>query len=79
MALDTRCRECGADLHSCTNCRHFDTSAPNECRQPVERAVLKKAKANDCPAFEPKIVREQSARRDAPKEGKAAFDALFDL
>src|SRR5436309_1247170 len=32
IALDTTCRRCGAPLHSCSNCQHFDTSARWECR-----------------------------------------------
>ena len=78
------CESCGADLHTCTNCRHFDSTAPKECRQPVEIRVKAKAKKNDCNFFEPKLVQEFAsdsaaggAKRDA--DAKTAFDDLFNF
>ncbi|MCP4205325.1 MAG: hypothetical protein GY769_25725 [bacterium] len=76
------CRSCGSDLHTCTNCRHFDTSAPNECRQPVEVRVAAKAKGNDCSHFEPKVVQEfaaDSSSSGTATDAKAAFDDLFNF
>lgn len=72
----TVCRGCSADLHTCTNCGSFDPSARFECRQPIVVAVRSKAKANECPAFGPKLLAEQ-AREAAPRDARSAFDALF--
>ena len=72
------CSSCGADLHTCSNCTHFDTSAPNECRKEIQVAIRKKATRNECDLFEPKVAKEfksDSGKRDDPK---AAFDSLFD-
>lgn len=73
------CGKCGADLHTCTHCAHFDTSAPNECRQPVVDYVSAKAKRNRCELFEPKAAQEFSKEPGPSSSGKAAFDALFKI
>lgn len=80
--FDAVCASCGSDLYTCTNCRHFDTSAANECRKPVEVRIAAKAKRNECGLFESKLVQE--FEKDAPAGGskadaKAAFDDLFNF
>ena len=79
------CKSCGSDLHTCTNCRHFDSAALNECRQPVEIRVTAKAKKNECGFFEPKWLQEFASdvapggtKPDA-RDAKTAFDELFDF
>lgn len=79
VAPDAVCANCGSDLHTCTNCRHFDTAAPRECRQPVPERVKAKAERNDCELFEPKRVKGFAEDGGTPSAGKAAFDALFDF
>jgi hypothetical protein len=86
MAFDSKCGKCGADLHSCTHCNHFDPAAPLQCRQPIRERVAKKDLANRCDSFEPRLRQEFEAER-APQGGspsssgsrdpRAAFDALF--
>jgi predicted RNA-binding Zn-ribbon protein involved in translation (DUF1610 family) len=73
------CTSCGADLHSCTNCRHFDSSAPLECRKPLSARIVGKAKNNDCRLFEAKVTKEFAADSGRPDDPRAAFDALFKL
>ncbi len=78
VASDATCRACGSALHSCTNCTFFDPGARFECRKPTEARVESKMKANACPLFEPKSVRElRSKTAGAPSDPRAAFDALF--
>lgn len=77
-AAAATCNECGADLHTCSNCRHFDTGARFECRQEVAERIAKKASANECELFEPKKV-QGFASEGGPKDAKSAFDALFDF
>ena len=77
--LTAACSACGADLHTCTNCRHFDSSAPMECRKEPPRRIAGKAKNNDCELFEAKVTQEFGSDSDRPSDPKAAFDALFDL
>lgn len=71
------CSSCGADLHTCTNCRHFDSSAPLECRKPVPARIGGKAKNNECELFEAKVTKEFSTDSGRPDDPKAAFEALF--
>ena len=77
--LASRCTACGADLHTCTNCSHFDPGAPAQCRQPQVALIMKKSKANECALFEPRERQEFAAEKPAPaaKDPRAAFDALF--
>ncbi len=79
IELEQTCPGCGADLHSCVNCQHFDPSARFQCRQPVEAPVAKKRKRNECGLFAPKQVMEfeSEAAARTPDEARAAFDDLF--
>lgn len=77
VTAQTVCARCGADLHSCVNCRHFDTASPNECRKPIAQRIAKKSKANECPEFAPKQVQEYDSDKKEPSDPRAAFDALF--
>lgn len=47
------CESCGAELHCCRNCRFYDETAYNECREPVAERVVDKAAANFCDYFRP--------------------------
>lgn len=77
--VDATCVQCGTDLHTCTHCIHFDTSASNECRKPVTIRITKKSKRNQCELFEPKRTAEFEMEKERPADAKAAFDALFKL
>ncbi len=81
IGLDAECWKCSADLHSCTHCRHFDSSAPGECRARAPEYVASKAKRNACELFEAKATQEfaEDAGGDTPSDAKSAFDALFKL
>jgi len=75
---DEDCSNCQAPIKACVNCRFFDTSAPNECTQPIEKPVESKRTRNTCPFFRPTItvdigVGTVRRRNDA----RSAFDALF--
>lgn len=78
VARTATCDGCGAELHACANCQHFDTSARFECREEIPERIAAKSSANECERFEPKRV-QGFASEDAPSDGKAAFDALFDF
>lgn len=73
------CASCDADLHTCTHCRHFDSSAPRECRQPVPERIAAKDRRNECELFAPRVTVEQGSDSGRPADPKAAFDALFKL
>lgn len=76
------CPYCQSDLKCCLNCRFFDPSVNNQCREPQAEWVPEKAKANFCEYFE---FREVSAMSQPGMGGaqserdraKSAFDSLF--
>lgn len=83
IPLDATCAKCGADLHTCANCIHFDTSARWECRkfEAIPAKILKKSTRNECTLFTPKLAQEfaKDSDKPAPGDARAAFDALFKL
>ena len=46
------CEKCGADLHSCRNCRHHDLFAQNQCREPGTEPVRDRGAGNFCDCFD---------------------------
>lgn len=81
IQLDSKCWKCSTALHTCTHCRHFDSSAAGECRANAPDYVASKAKANSCELFEAKSSQEfaEDLGGDTPSDAKSAFDALFKL
>jgi hypothetical protein len=82
VARDSRCTACGADLHSCIHCTHFDPAAFRQCTQPILERIPAKDRANDCSFFTPRWRQESSggepdSGRSAGGDPRAAFDALF--
>lgn len=77
VTFDSTCFRCGNDLHTCSNCSHFDTARPNECRKPVFQRVSNKSKRNRCEYFAPNTIREFTPEPAAANDPRAAFDALF--
>jgi len=80
ISVEATC-ECGTDLHSCINCRHFDTTTLWECRAEIKQRVSGKDKRNECPEFAPKLIADLSAdKRSRPttaNDARKAFDDLF--
>jgi len=79
VAEDAACEKCGADLHTCTHCRHFDTASRFECRAEVSERITKKSARNRCDLFSPKVAKELDSDRREPSDPRAAFDALFKI
>src|SRR4051812_21477376 len=74
---DGTCARCGAALHTCAQCLHFDTSAPFECQQPVPTRVSPKDALNTCTFYEPRTTVERETKSAAPPSARKAFDDLF--
>lgn len=74
---DATCNRCGADLHTCAQCVHFDTSAAFECQQPVPARISPKDARNTCPLFEPRTTVERETKSSGPPSARKAFDDLF--
>ena len=77
QASDVRCKRCGADLHSCAQCTHFDTSARFECTQAVPARVSPKDTHNECNLFSVRVTVERETGSVAPTDARKAFDDLF--
>jgi hypothetical protein len=78
VKLDETCFRCKADLHTCSNCVHFDTARPNECRKPVLVRIQSKTKRNTCELYAPNTIQEFGQdRAAASSDPRAAFNALF--
>jgi ribosomal protein S27E len=72
------CGRCGADLHTCAQCVHFDTSAAFECQKPVPARISPKDARNTCGLFEPRTTVERETKSaGAPTSARKAFDDLF--
>ena len=87
---EAQCAKCKADLHSCKNCRHFDTGAQFECTQPILARITKKDLRNQCELFMTRTSIERETRDSGggggnaqiasptnPTDARNAFDNLF--
>ena len=72
-----RCSRCGADLHACIQCTHFDSGSRFECRQPIVARIAPKDARNECASFEPQRRVERETGSTAPPDARKAFDDLF--
>jgi hypothetical protein len=73
------CPKCEEDLHTCRNCRFFDSSAENECAEPMAEWVRYKDRANYCDYFEV-VETLEMGQRSAPAsadDARRAWDRLF--
>jgi ribosomal protein S27E len=79
VAIDSVCESCGSDLHTCTNCSFFSTSARYECSKPIAERIAPKDGKNECPFFSPAVFVERTFESESvtPQDARRAFDALF--
>lgn len=80
LTTDETCLRCAADLHTCGNCKSFDTTTLWECRENIPARISAKQVRNECTFFQPKIVRDLAADKGkvlSPDDARKAFDALF--
>jgi hypothetical protein len=81
LTFEDVCLGCGADLHTCGNCRFFDTTTTWECRENIPARVVGKHVKNQCTFFQPKIVKDLAADKGkqpmTENDARKAFDALF--
>jgi hypothetical protein len=53
------CPKCNAELHSCKQCRYFDSGAKFECMQPVPERITPKDGKNACKFYEFRMTVEK--------------------
>jgi hypothetical protein len=76
-SADARCDRCGADLHTCAQCAHFDTGSTYECQRVIPVRISPKDVKNTCPEYQPKTTVERETKSAAPTSARKAFDDLF--
>lgn len=69
------CAGCGADLRCCRNCRFFDATAYNQCRETQAERQLDKQRGNFCGYFA--AAAREAAAPVEQGAARAALDALF--
>ena len=88
---NSKCPKCQFELHSCKQCRFFDSSAQFECTQPVPERITPKDAKNNCTFYEFRTTVEKdtaptsyaqknSAGPAAPprhNDARQAFEDLF--
>ena len=76
---DSECANCHRDLRCCMNCRHYDTTRNNSCRETEAELVEDKARRNFCEFFS--FNRAPFAASRAPgaraSEARARLESLF--
>lgn len=79
--FEAMCPKCSKDMHTCWNCKNFDTSTRWECKEAIPARVAPKDAKNQCALFNPKMVRDLTADKarmpQSVDDARAAFDALF--
>ena len=72
------CPQCDADLHCCKNCRFFDPSVHNQCRETQAEWVASKDKRNYCDYFEASTHMTLVKKSGAPAgDARKKWDSLF--
>ena len=46
------CPHCGEPLRSCRNCRHFEETAPKQCKEPFAEVPSDKDEPNFCDLYQ---------------------------
>jgi hypothetical protein len=56
IEFDGSCPKCGAALHCCKQCAHFEPSTRFQCLKPVPVRIPVKDQANACTLFRPRLT-----------------------
>lgn len=65
--FEAPCPKCGAALHCCKQCTHFESSTRFQCMKPIPVRIPVKDQANACGSFSPRVTvaREASSSHSA--------------
>jgi len=75
---DAECPNCGKDLRSCRNCRHYDPAYNNSCRETEAEPVPEKTRRNFCEFFYFNRAPHVPAASGKPAtDARAKLEALF--
>ena len=68
-----RCHGCGVDLRCCRQCRFYDPTLADQCREPQAERVTDKTAANFCDFF---ALADAAVATPSPASSTSARDAL---
>ncbi|WP_298533367.1 hypothetical protein [uncultured Treponema sp.] len=73
------CEFCGADLHSCVNCKFYSPGSHYDCHETIDELVKDKESANFCDYFSVAQIDAGTGNQGSSKsdQARAAFAALF--
>ena len=71
------CCRCGQELRCCRNCRFYDPSRNNQCREPQAERQVDKERANFCEYFSFGPAPSPVERRKATVDARSKLEALF--
>ncbi|MBI2898077.1 MAG: hypothetical protein HYY06_31275 [Deltaproteobacteria bacterium] len=74
MARTDGCPHCGVDLHCCKNCKYWDVSAHNQCKEHITEYITDRERANYCTFFEFNVGEREA---DQTSSARVKLDALF--
>lgn len=64
-----KCPKCGAALHCCKQCAHFEPSTRFQCLKPVPVRIASKDQANECELFNPRVTVARDSAHGAQTNG----------
>lgn len=64
--LNGTCPKCGADLHCCKQCSHFEPSTRFQCLKPIPVRIAIKDKTNECALFTPRVTVAREGTNNGP-------------
>jgi hypothetical protein len=71
------CPDCDSDVYCCLNCRDYDESAPDRCREPQAERVAVKDRRNFCDYFWLGEEKTESRSADRAAKAREKLEALF--
>ena len=75
---NSECPECKSDLHSCKNCKFYESGAHYDCKESVDFPVNDKESANFCDYFSVRFDFGSDAKKnDKIDAARNAFNNLF--
>jgi hypothetical protein len=77
LSREATCESCGNDLRCCRNCRHYDTSRNNDCRETMADPVVEKTRRNFCEYFVYSREQPSAMRRSRQAHARSQLERLF--
>jgi hypothetical protein len=75
MDFSGACPKCGADLHCCKQCTHFEPSTRFQCLKPIPVRIAIKDKANACTLFAARVTVAREGTANGPSSNASASAA----